>query len=80
MPEAQLFIIYPRERSWVRGAYRGSDEHISYLRQQVADSVEREQQLEGMKTDIHIDLMNAIRDRRKLQRDLWALEYEARYD
>lgn len=75
MPSASLFIIIPKERSWVRGVYAGSEEHLQSLRQQINDAVEREQQLIGMKTDIHVDLQNAITERRKLQREIWAQEY-----
>lgn len=75
MPDAALFIIIPREHSWVRGCYAGSEEHLQSLRQQVNDAVEREYMLEGMKTDLHIDLQNAITERRRLQRELWAAEY-----
>lgn len=74
MPLADIFIIIPHERAWVRGIRTGSAEHIQQLRQQMSDAVEREQSLQGMMTDIHIDLQNAIRDRRTAQRELWEMQ------
>lgn len=75
MPSASLFIIIPKERSWVRGVYAGSSEHIQQLKQQLEDAHQREMNINGMLHDLRRDSMDAYRDRVKLQRELWAQEY-----
>lgn len=71
---ADLYVVYPATREWVRGCYAGSIEHVNSLREQVNEAVGREQQLAGMQIDIRRDLMDAMMDRRRLQRELWQAE------
>lgn len=71
---ADLYVVYPSTREWVRGCYAGSIEHVNSLREQVNEAVGREQQLDGMRKDINTDLQNAVTERRRLQRELWMAE------
>lgn len=73
-PNADLFIIIPKERSWVRAMYHGSREHVNQLRQELTAATERDQQLQGMLGDIRKDAMQASLDRCRLQRELWSAE------
>lgn len=74
MPLAELYVVYPATREWVRGCYAGSEEHLQGLRQQVEDAVTRENNLHAMQIDIRRDCMDAVLERRRLQRELWSME------
>ena len=75
---AQLFLIIPAERAWIRAPYPNSPEHIAQLRQEIADIKEDEAERQSFICSLQQDSIEARLKRRRLQNELYQAEYEAR--
>lgn len=77
---AQLFLIIPSERAWIRAPYPNTPAHVAELKRQIAAIREDEAQRIALIRDLQRESVEATRWKCKLQTELYRAEAAVRED